>query len=188
MIECDVKCWCFNPYTMWALALQMEMGPHKDRGKLWPGWDLNPRPSSLITYSRYPRRPFCWCNYKGSTDPEFWSGWSRTHDLPRDSPMLNQLSNRCVVVVVSLICTAFCSPLLPDVTSPVILHAQSLKVMLGFQRLWPSVFSPSTFDLKKLLSSQQEVDSPPIVQQLTLQILLQAPAGSLKWHRQVGGI
>ena len=25
-------------YTMWALALQMEMGPHKDRGKLWPGW------------------------------------------------------------------------------------------------------------------------------------------------------
>ena len=32
---------------MWALALQIEMGPHKDRGKLWPGWDLNPRPSSL---------------------------------------------------------------------------------------------------------------------------------------------
>ena len=27
IIECDVKCWCFNPYTMWALALQMEMGP-----------------------------------------------------------------------------------------------------------------------------------------------------------------
>ena len=25
------------------------MGPHKDRGKLWPGWDLNPRPSGLIT-------------------------------------------------------------------------------------------------------------------------------------------
>ena len=44
VIECDVKCWCFNPYTMWALALQMEMGPHKDRGKLWPGWELNPRP------------------------------------------------------------------------------------------------------------------------------------------------
>ena len=49
MIECDVKCWCFNPYTMWALALQMEMGPHKDRGKLWPGWELNPRHSGLIT-------------------------------------------------------------------------------------------------------------------------------------------
>ena len=49
VIECDVKCWCFNPYTMWALALQMEMGPHKDRAKLWPGWDLNPRPWSLIT-------------------------------------------------------------------------------------------------------------------------------------------
>ena len=48
-MECDVKCWCFNPYTMWALALQMEMGPHKDRGKLWPGWELNPRPSGLIT-------------------------------------------------------------------------------------------------------------------------------------------
>ena len=36
VIECDVKCWCFNPYTMWVLALQMEMGPHKGRGKLWP--------------------------------------------------------------------------------------------------------------------------------------------------------
>ena len=49
VIECDdVKCWCFNPYTMWALALQMEMGPQKDRGKLWPGWELNPRPSGLI--------------------------------------------------------------------------------------------------------------------------------------------
>ena len=49
VIECDVKCWCFNPYAMWALALQMEMGPHKDRGKLWPGWELNPRPSGLFT-------------------------------------------------------------------------------------------------------------------------------------------
>ena len=45
VIECDVKCWCFNPYTMWAFALQME----KDRGKPWPGWELNPRPSGLIT-------------------------------------------------------------------------------------------------------------------------------------------
>ena len=27
----------------------MELGPHKDRGKLWPGWDLNSRPSGLIT-------------------------------------------------------------------------------------------------------------------------------------------
>ena len=25
VIECDVKCWCFNRYTMWALALQMEI-------------------------------------------------------------------------------------------------------------------------------------------------------------------
>ena len=33
---------------MWALALLMEMGPHKDREKLWPGWELNPRPSGLI--------------------------------------------------------------------------------------------------------------------------------------------
>ena len=23
---------------MWALALLMELGPHKDREKLWPGW------------------------------------------------------------------------------------------------------------------------------------------------------
>ena len=27
----------------------MELGPHKNRGKLWPGWELNPRPSGLIT-------------------------------------------------------------------------------------------------------------------------------------------
>ena len=35
--------------SMWALALLMELGPHKDRGKLWPGWELNSRPSGLIT-------------------------------------------------------------------------------------------------------------------------------------------
>ena len=34
---------------MWALALLMEMGPHKDREKLWPGWELNPRPSGQIS-------------------------------------------------------------------------------------------------------------------------------------------
>jgi len=27
----------------------MEMGPHKDRGKLLPGWELNSRPSGWIT-------------------------------------------------------------------------------------------------------------------------------------------
>ena len=26
---------------MWALALLMEMGPHQDRKKLWPGWEMN---------------------------------------------------------------------------------------------------------------------------------------------------
>ena len=30
-------------------------------------------------------------------DPECWSGRSGTHDLPRDSPVLNQLSHRCAV-------------------------------------------------------------------------------------------
>ena len=25
------------------------MDPHKDREKLWPGWELNPRPSGSIT-------------------------------------------------------------------------------------------------------------------------------------------
>jgi len=35
--------------SMWALALLMELGPHKDRGKLWPGWELNSRPSGWIT-------------------------------------------------------------------------------------------------------------------------------------------
>ena len=27
----------------------MELGPHQDREKLWPGWELNPRPSGLNT-------------------------------------------------------------------------------------------------------------------------------------------
>lgn len=73
----------------------------------------------------------------------------------------------------------------PDATSPTILLAQCLKVILGFQTLWPSVLSHINFDLKKLLPGQQEMNFPPILQQLTLQILLQAPAGSLKWHQQV---
>ena len=30
-----------------------------------------------------------------SKDPECWSGRSWTHDLPRDSPVLNQLNHRC---------------------------------------------------------------------------------------------
>ena len=34
---------------MCALALLMEMGPHKNREKLWPEWELNPRPSGKIT-------------------------------------------------------------------------------------------------------------------------------------------
>ena len=59
-------------------------------------------------YSPYPRRleslAICWCNYKGST---FYSvtlrPWvlvrrSRTHDLPHDSPMLNQLRNRNAMI------------------------------------------------------------------------------------------
>ena len=25
----------------WALSLLMEMGPHKEREKLWAGWELN---------------------------------------------------------------------------------------------------------------------------------------------------
>ena len=54
-------------------------------------------------YSPYPRRleilTICWCNFKGSTFlisyfKTCWSGRSRTHDLPRDNPMLNQLSHR----------------------------------------------------------------------------------------------
>ena len=28
-----------------TLTLLMELGPQKDREKLWPGWELNPRPS-----------------------------------------------------------------------------------------------------------------------------------------------
>ena len=48
-------------------------------------------------YSPYPRRleslTICRCRY-----PECWSGWTWTHNLPRDSPVLNQLSHRCTVV------------------------------------------------------------------------------------------
>ena len=51
--------------------------------------------------------------------------------------------------------------------------------------LWPSVLSHVNFDLRKLLPGQQEMTLLPIVQQLTLQILLQAPPGSLKWYQQV---
>ena len=72
-----------------------------------------------------------------------------------------------------------------DVTSPTILLAQSLKVIHGFQTIWPSVLSHMDFDLKKLLPGQQEINFPPIAQQLTLQILLETPAGSLKWYQQV---
>ena len=79
----------------------------------------------------------------------------------------------------------FAVAVLPDATNPTILLAQCLKVILGFQTLWPAVLSHINFDLKKLLPGQQEMNFPPISQQLTLQILLQAPAGSLKWYQQV---
>ena len=36
---------------MWAFAPQKKLGPHKDRGKLWPGWELNPRHYILSLYS-----------------------------------------------------------------------------------------------------------------------------------------
>jgi len=75
-----------------------------------------------------------------------------------------------------------------DFTSPTILLAQSLKVILGFQTLLPSILSHVNFDLKKLLPGQQEIHFPPIVQQLTLQILLQAPASSLNRYQQKGKI
>ena len=72
-----------------------------------------------------------------------------------------------------------------DVTSPTILLAQTLKVIHGFQTIWPSVLSHMDFDLKKVLPGQQEINFAPIAQQLTLQILLETPAGSLKWYQQV---
>ena len=55
-------------------------------------------------YSPYPRRLesliICWCNYKGSTfSSVILRPWVlvRTHDLPRGSPVLNQLNHRCAV-------------------------------------------------------------------------------------------
>ena len=32
-------------------------------------------------------------------DPDCWSGRNRTHDLSHGSPVLNQLSHRCAVIV-----------------------------------------------------------------------------------------
>ena len=71
-------------------------------------WTLKGCETGPPAYRPYPRRleslTICRCNYKGSTffpqlfkDPECWSGWSWSHDLPRDSPVLNQLSHRCAV-------------------------------------------------------------------------------------------
>lgn len=72
-----------------------------------------------------------------------------------------------------------------EVASPTVLLAQSLKVIHGFQMLWSSALSHGNFDLRKLLPGQQEMTLPPIAQHLTLQILLQAPPGGLKWYQQV---
>lgn len=72
-----------------------------------------------------------------------------------------------------------------ETACPTVLLAQSLKVIHGFLLLWPSVLSHVNFDLRKLLPGQQEMTFPPVVQQLTLQILLQAPPGSIKWYHQV---
>ena len=72
-----------------------------------------------------------------------------------------------------------------ETACPTVLLAQSLKVIHGFLKLWPSVLSHVNFDLGKLLPGQQEMTLPPIVQQLTLQTLLQALPGSLKWYQQV---
>ena len=69
--------------------------------------------------------------------------------------------------------------------SPTVLLAQSLKAIHGFQMLWPSALSHVNFDLRKLLPGQREMTLPPIVQHLTLQILLQAPPRSLNWYQQV---
>ena len=57
----------------WTLVL--ELGPHKDREKLWPGWDLNPRPSD------FDRR----CSSDWATGPEREQGvgiWDHMDKLP----------------------------------------------------------------------------------------------------------
>ena len=72
-----------------------------------------------------------------------------------------------------------------ETACPTVLLSQSLKVIHGFLILWPSVLSHVNFDIRKLLQGQEVMTLPPIVQQLTLQILLQAPPGSLKWYQQV---
>ena len=50
----------WGPTLLWSFCTQLfhqgstlvlELGPHKDREKLWPGWDLNPRPHPGQSFS-----------------------------------------------------------------------------------------------------------------------------------------
>ena len=42
---------------MWALGLLMELGPHKDRENLCPGWELNSRPTGLFVSHSWQKLP-----------------------------------------------------------------------------------------------------------------------------------
>ena len=86
-----------------------------------------------------------------------------------------------------MILTCLFHPLCAEHPS-VLLLSQALKAILLYQKLWPTVLSQAGFDLGKLLSWQHSMNDssvPPIVLHLTLQILLQSPPGSIKWHHQV---
>jgi len=50
------------------LALLMVLGPHKDRRNLWPGWELNQRPSGLITAAPWPPTELEWEQVVGKED------------------------------------------------------------------------------------------------------------------------
>ena len=95
-VDSKVYCiWCLLPMGSCVWVLLRPTG-------LWTLKGCEPRPT---VYRPYPRKleslTICKCNYKSSTfssvikDSECWSVWSRTHDLPHSSLVLNQLSQRC---------------------------------------------------------------------------------------------
>ena len=85
---------------MSALALPMELGPHKDREEqlLRPGWELNPKPSSLITATL-------------PTELQGQMGAGRGNSLYLDSPVSHltnlsgKITKRSSIKLVSVCCT-----------------------------------------------------------------------------------
>ena len=69
-----------------------------------------------------------------------------------------------------------------------LLRAQTLEALCGYQRLSCDILSASGFDLTKLLPSVTTSDDIPENLLLVLSLLLGAPVGTLKWHHPVSVI